>query len=154
MNIDPKAPSTEQVDSLLAEWKKDSAMDKLEPANELRKIGSLHSKYLSILSSHRRALKEAERRMAKLRKLKYEYYMGRLDQTTLAKYGWQPFLYTLKGDLNTYMESDNELLNGKAVMAIHEEVMDIAERIIKELGSRTFQLKDIISWEKFISGAH
>lgn len=154
MNIDPKAPSTEQVDSLLEEWKKDSAMDRLEPASELRKIGPLHSKYLSILSSHRRALKEAERRMAKLRKLKYEYYTGRLDQQTLAKYGWQPFLYTLKGDLNTYMESDNELLNGKAVMAIHEEVMDVAERIIKELGSRTFQLKDIISWEKFISGAH
>ena len=154
MNLDTKSPSTEQVDALLAEWAKDAVMDKLEPANELRKIGSLHSKYLTILSTHRRAFKEGQRRMDKLRKLKYEYYMGRLDQATLAKYGWQPFLYTLKGDLATYMESDKELVNAKAVIAIHEEIMDLAERIIKELGSRTFQLKDIISWEKFISGAH
>lgn len=154
MNLDTKAPSTEQVDSLLAEWQKDAVMDRLEPANELRKIGSLHSKYLTILSTHRRAFKEGERRMGKLRKLKYEYYMGRLDQAALAKYGWQPFLYTLKGDLATYLESDKDIVNAKAVLAVHEEIMDLAERIIKELGSRTFQLKDIISWEKFISGAH
>jgi hypothetical protein len=154
LNLDPKAPSTDQVDSLLAEWKIDAVMDKLEPASELRKIGSLHSKYLTILSTHRRAFKEGERRMAKLRRLKYEYYMGRLDQTTLAHYKWEPFLYTLKGDLATYMDSDKELVNGKAVIAIHEEIVDLCERIIKELGSRTFQLKDIISWEKFISGAH
>lgn len=154
MNLDTKNPSTEQVDALLAEWAKDAVMDKLEPANELRKIGSLHSKYLTILSTHRRALKEGQRRMDKLRKLKYEYYTGRLDQPTLAKYNWAPFLYTLKGDLNTYMEADKEMVNAKAVLAVHEEIMDLAERIIKELGSRTFQLKDIISWEKFISGAH
>lgn len=154
MNLDTKAPSTEQVDSLLAEWQKDAVMDRLEPANELRKIGSLHSKYLTILSTHRRAFKEGERRMGKLRKLKYEYYMGRMDQTALAKYGWTPFLYTLKGDLATYLEADKDIVNAKAVLAVHEEIMDLAERIIKELGSRTFQLKDIISWEKFISGAH
>lgn len=154
MILDTKNPSHAQVDALLEEWKKDAAMDRLEPSAELQKIGSLHSKYLTILSAHRRAFKEGERRYAKLRRIKYEYYMGRLDQDTLKKYGWQPFLYTLKGDITTYMDSDADILNAKAVLGIHEEIVDISEKILKELGSRTFQLKDIIQWERFISGVH
>jgi hypothetical protein len=154
MILDTQHPSTQQVTALLDEWKKDAAMDRLEPSTELRKIGSLHSKYLNILSTHRRALKEGERKVVKLRRLKYEYYAGRLDQDTLKKYGWSQFPYTLKGDLATYMDSDTDLLNARQVLTIHEEVVDLCERIMKELGSRTFQLRDIIQWERFISGVH
>ena len=151
-SLDPTAPSVAQIDALLAEWQKDAVLNILEPDIELRKISPLHAKYLTILSSHRRALKEGERRLTKLKRLKYEYYCGRLDKITLDKYGWSPFPFTLKGDLATYMDSDKELVNARSVLAIHEEVMDITERILKELGSRTFQLKDIISWARFTSG--
>lgn len=154
MILDTKAPSPAQVDALLEEWKQDAKMDRLEPSDELRKIGSLHSKYLTILSAHRRAFKDSERKYAKLRRLKYEFYMGRLDQATLTKYNWQPFPYTLKGDIATYMESDLDILNAKQVLGVHEEIMEVAGSIIKELGARTWQLKDICGWEKFISGVH
>src|SRR5574340_821675 len=102
MILDVKAPCQEQVDALMIEWKKDAVMDRLEPTSELKKIGSLHAKYLNILSVHRRALKECERKLVKLRRVKYEYYTGRLDQDTLKKYGWPPFPFTLKSDLSTY----------------------------------------------------
>jgi flagellar motor switch/type III secretory pathway protein FliN len=155
MILDTTKPSPAQVDALLEEWRLDAKIDKLEPADEIRKIPTLHAKYVNILSVHRRAFKEGERRISKLKRLKYEYYNGKLDQETMKKLEWPPFLYTLKsGELPIYLESDKELLHAKAVQAVHEEIMDIAERIIKELGSRTYQLKDIISWEKFISGAH
>jgi hypothetical protein len=154
MILDTKNPSTAQVDALLDEWKKDAAMDRLEPSTELRKIGSLHSKYLTILSAHRRAFKEGDRKYTKLRKIKYEYYTGRLDQDSLKKYGWQPFPFTLKADLVTYVDSDPDILNAKAVLGVHEEIVEVTQMIIKELGSRTFQLKDIIQWERFISGVH
>lgn len=151
MKIDT-APSDDKINNLLDEWHTDAKMDKLEPAEELRKIPVLHAKYLNILSSHRCALRTAERKIAKLKRLKHEYYLGRLDQETLNKCNWQAFPYTLKSDLSTYMESDMDLLNGRAVIAVHEEILDLCERILKELASRTFQLKDIISWEKFIAG--
>lgn len=155
MILDVEHPSSDQVDALLAEWKIDAAMDRLEPSNELRKIGSLHSKYLTILSTHRRALKAGERKYIKLRRIKYEYYQGRLDQEALTKYNWQPFPYTLKAaDIPTYMDSDPDILVAKKVLGIHEEVMDLAERIIKELGNRNFQIKDIVRWEMFVSGVH
>lgn len=154
MILDAKNPSIAQVDALLEEWKKDAAMDRLEPSQELRKIGALHSKYLTILSSHRRAFQEGERRYAKLRRIKYEYYSGRLDSDTLKKYGWPPFPFTLKADLATYMDADADILNAKQVLGVHTEIVEVAQSIIKELGSRTFQLKDIIQWERFISGGN
>lgn len=154
MILDVKNPSQAQVDALLEEWKKDATMDRLEPSQELKKIGSLHSKYLTILSAHRRALKEAERKYAKLRHLKYEYFQGRLDQATLDRLKWQQFPYTLKGEIAMYMDADADILNAKKVMGVHEEVVELCMSIIKELGSRTFQLRDIISWERFIQGVH
>jgi hypothetical protein len=150
-NVSP----TSQVEALLEEWKKDVQIDRTSPADDVRKIGLLHSKYLNILSTHRRALKENERKAIKFRRLKYEYYMGRLDSPTLEKYKWEPFPYTLKtGDLTTYMESDTELLNAKAVLANHEEIISVCESIMKELNNRTWQMKEICGWEKFISGVH
>lgn len=154
MILDAKKPSPEQIAALLEEWKKDATMDRLEPSQELKKIGSLHAKYLHILSNHRQALKECDRRLVKLKRVKYEYFTGRLDQETMKNLGWPIFPYTLKGDLATYMDSDADLLNAKKVISIHEEIVDLCERIIKELGSRTFQLRDIIAWERFISGGH
>jgi hypothetical protein len=114
----------------------------------------MHSKYLLILSTHRRALHEGERKAAKLRRLKYEYYAGRLDKDTLDKYGWPPFPYTLKGDLVMYMDADKDLSNAKQVLHVHEEIVNLCESILKELGNRTYQLKDIIRWEMFIQGTH
>lgn len=152
MILDVEHPSQDQIKALLAEWKVDAAMDRLEPSTELKKIGSLHAKYLTILSTHRQALKTGERKIYKLKRLKTEYYNGRLDQATLAQYGWQQFPYTLKYELTTYLDGDRDMIHAKQVVGIHEEIVDLCERIIKELGSRTFQLKDIIQWERFISG--
>ncbi len=155
MILDVNSPSPAQVDALLEMWKADAKVDRLEPADEMRKIPSLHAKYLNILSVHRRAGQEGERKIGKLRRLKYEYYNGRLDQPTLEKFGWQPFPYTLKtGDLAMYLESDKEMLHAKAVVGVHEEIVAVCESIMKELNSRTWQLKEIVGWEKFISGAH
>jgi len=154
MILDTKAPSTAQVDALLDEWKKDAAMDRLEPSEELRKIGSLHSKYLTILSAHRRAFQDGERKYAKLRRIKYEYYSGRLDNDTLKKYGWSPFPFTLKADMVTYLDADSDILNAKQVLGVHAEIVELSQSIIKELNNRTWQLKEVCGWEKFIGGAH
>lgn len=154
MILDVSHPSPEQVTALMEEWAKDAKMDKLEPSQELKKIGSLHAKYLNILSTHRRALRLCDEKFAKLKRVKHEYYTGRLDAAYLKEQNWTPFPFTLKGDLATYMESDAHILHAKKVMSVHEDMIDLCERILKEIGSRTFQLRDIIQWERFISGVH
>jgi hypothetical protein len=140
------------VDELLEMWNKDSVIDRTEPGRALLEIPKLHSKYLAVLSRHRLMSKDAEFKYNKMRKLKWEYYTGKLDDETLKKHGWQPFPYVLKSDLNTYMDSDDDLRKYVATKAVHDEVVDLCSAILKELNNRTWELKSFIDWEKFIQG--
>ena len=140
------------LDDVLEEWRKDSDIDRTEPGKALLDIPKLHSKYLNVLSQHRMLAKQAEFSYNKWRKIKWEYYTGKLDDEALEKYGWQPFAFVIKSDLSTYLESDEDLNKYMAKKAIHEEIVEICQSILKELNSRTYQLGSFIDWEKFIQG--
>lgn len=141
-----------QLDELLEMWRNDSVIDRTEPGKELINIPQLHSKYLNILSKHRLLAKECEFKYNKMKKLKWEYYTGKLDDDDLAKYGWEPFPFVLKSEINTYLESDEDINKYVALKAMHDEIVDVCQSILKELNSRTFQLRDFIAWERFIQG--
>ncbi len=81
----------EKLDELLNMWAKDANIDRTEPGKALIDIPKLHSKYLNILSKHRMLAKEAEFKYNKMKKLKWEYYTGKLDDDELQKRGWEPF---------------------------------------------------------------
>lgn len=141
-----------KLDELLNMWAKDSVIDRTEPGKELINIPQLHSKYLNILSRNRLLTKEAEFKYNKMKKVKWEYYTGKLDDDQLEKYGWEPFPFVLKSEITTYFESDEDLNKLIAQKIIHEEIVEVCQSILKELNSRTFQLRDFISWERFIQG--
>ena len=141
-----------KLDELLEMWSKDANIDRTEPGKALLDIPKLHSKYLNILSSHRLAMKDAEFKYSRMKKLKWEYYTGKLDDETLKKHGWEPFPFVLKSDITTYLESDEDLNKYLAQKAMHQEIVTVCESIMKELSARTFQLRDYITWEKFIQG--
>jgi hypothetical protein len=138
---------------LLSMWKEDAKIDKDEPSDELAKIGSFHAKYLHLLSINRQSVKAIEKTQRKMKKIKWEYYSGRMDAERLKKLGWEPFPYILKSDISTYMDADKDMMAIEAQKEVHEEIVDICTSIIKELTSRTYQLKDIITWTRFTSGA-
>ena len=141
-----------QIEDLLEMWRQDCDIDKTEPDRELLNIPKLHSKYLNILSQHRMLSKQAEFKYNKMKKLKWEYYTGKLDDDQLKEHGWEPFPYILKSDLSTYLDSDEDLNRTIASKAVHDEIVELCTTIMKELNSRTFQLRDYISWQKFIQG--
>lgn len=141
-----------KLDELLEMWKKDAEIDRTEPGKALIDIPKLHSKYLNILTRHKLLQKESEFKYSRMKKIKWEYYTGKMDQDDLAKYGWDPFPYTLKSDLNIYFESDEDLNKLEAQKILHEQIVEACQSILKELNSRTFQLRDFIAWERFIQG--
>jgi hypothetical protein len=141
-----------KLDELLAEWTKDSDIDRTEPGRALLDIPKLHGKYLNILSHYRLLIKDTEFKLARMKRLKWEYYTGKLDDDELKKRGWEPFPYVLKSDLTTYLESDEDINKYVAQKALYNEVVDCCESIMKELHSRTFQLKSFIEWERFAQG--
>lgn len=141
-----------KLDDVIEMWTKDSEIDRTEPGKALLDIPKLHSKYLNILSSHRLMSRDAEFKYNRMKRIKWEYYTGKMDDDDLKKYGWEPFPFVLKADITTYLESDEDLNKYRAQKLMHDEIVSVCETILKELNSRTYQLRAFIDWEKFIQG--
>ena len=141
-----------QINEILQMWEKDSVVDRTDPSAEIIRIPVLHSKYVTQLTAHSLAVKSCGIEFSKMKKIKWEYYTGKLDDDTLRQYGWEPFPFVLKSEINTYFESDDDLNKLVASKMIHDEIVDACQSILKELNNRTYQLRDFISWERFIQG--
>lgn len=142
----------ENLEQVLKYWESDADMDQTEPGKELLKIPKLHNKYLSILTKHKIASKKAHFDYLRMRKVKWEYYTGKMSQEELDEYGWEPFQFTLKSDITTYLEADTDLIKLLEKKVYHEETISVIESIMNELKQRTWQLRSFIDYEKFIGG--
>lgn len=142
----------ETLEQIMDMWDRDSKVDTTEPAQEIMKVPNLHSKYARILSGHSMKIRQINFDIAKMKKIKWEYYNGRLAADDLKKYGLEPFQFVLKADISYYLESDNDILNLNMRKSRHEEAFKFTESVMKELGNRTWQLKEFMAWEKFIAG--
>ena len=90
----------------------------------------------------------------KLYKLKTEYYKGELDVTELAQFGWEPQpLKILKQDIPSYLEADDDIIESSLKIGAQEQKVGYLESILKMIGNRGFQIKSIIDWERFRTGA-
>jgi len=127
----------ENLEQVLKYWQQDTEIDQTEPGKELLKIPTLHNKYLSILTKHKIASKKAHFDYLRMRKVKWEYFTGKMSQEELADYGWEPFQFTLKADITTYLEADNDLIKLLEKKVYHEEVVSVIESIMSELKQRT-----------------
>ena len=142
----------ENLEQILKMWESDSEIDQTEPSRELIKIPKYHSKYLNLLTKHKFAAKKAVFDYNVMRKVKFEYYTGKLDQAELDKYGWEQFQFSLKSDISFYFDSDKDLIKLLEKKVYHEECVEVVTAIMKELNQRTWQLKEYIAWERFIGG--
>ena len=142
----------ETLEQILKMWEDDAVIDSTEPSKELLKIPRYHSKYLGVLTKHKIASKKANFDYLRMKKVKAEYFGGRMSQEELQEQGWEPFQFVLKSDLSTYMEADKDLIKLLEKKVYHEECVSVIESIMSELKQRTWQLRDFISWEKFVNG--
>lgn len=147
------AIETPPLEEIMKQWEKDSDIDSTEPGKEIIRIPLLHNKYNKYLSLHNLSAKKAAIEYDRIKKLKWMYFTGKLDQEELDKLGWEPFRFTLKSDINVYLDGDDDLNKLKRKKSYHEEAAKFCENVMKELQSRTYQLKAYMDWERFIQGA-
>lgn len=142
------------IDKLMAMWSEDAIIDETEPSKELARIPRLHAKYLSIMTHHSLIVKKLSSEYNKRRKVKWEWYSGDLNNPEdLAAYNLEPMMKKiLRADINMYLESDTELNNILLKKVMNEEIVEFCKSVLKELGSRTYQLRSFIDWEKFVGG--
>jgi len=141
-----------KLEEILKSWETDADIDQTEPGKELLKIPKLHGKYLDSLIKHKMASKKANFDYLRMRKLKWEYYTGKLSKDELQELGWEPFQFTLKSDVSFYLESDTDLIKLLEKKIYHEEVVSVIESIMSEVKQRAWELKSYIDWERFIGG--
>lgn len=141
-----------ELETLLKSWEKDASIDGAEPSRELIRVPLLHSKYLNVLTRHRNASKNLGYEYHALKRLKWEYYTGKMSQDDLDAHGWEPFRYTLKSDVSIYIDGDSDLNLLLKEKAYHDEIVDVCKEIMAEIKARTYQLQNIIKWEQFIGG--
>lgn len=142
----------ENLENILSLWETDSVINPTEPSKELLKIPTLHNRYLKILVKHRIARQKVMSEYNRIKKLKYEYYSGKMDEEQLKELNWEPFRYVLKSDITTYIDSDNDLIKILERKMYHDELITVCESIMKEVGNRHWTLKSYIDWERFIAG--
>jgi len=144
---------TPPLDEIMRQWEKDSNVDSTEPGKEILRIPLLHNKYNKYLSLHTLSARKCAIEYDKTKKLKWEYYTGKLDEDDLQKLGWEPFRFVLKSDISIYIDGDDDLNKLKRKKSYHEEAAKYCENVMKELNARTYQLRAFMDWEKFIQGA-
>ena len=140
------------IEDMISQWEKDCIIDQTEPGKELLRIPLLHSKYNKYLTLHNLSAKRIGIKINELRKLKWLYYSGKMDKEQLAELQWEPFQFILKSDINLYIDGDTDLSTRVIRKQYHEEAANFCVNIIKELNSRTYQLRTFCEWERFIQG--
>ena len=134
-------------------WNRDREIDISELATESIRIPQIHDKYLKIYVDEKIKLRKLQLNLAKISKIKSDYYSGRMSQEELDRLEWQPFLVkVLKGEVNSYVESDDDIIKLKETIALMEEKINYIDSVIRMINNRGFQIKSAIDWIKFKDG--
>lgn len=142
--------NTESIKKMV---EKDMVIDDVNLDLESLKTPQLHGKYLNILHDESLVLHKLMMEMRELKRLKWEYYLGKLDQETLDEKGWQPFgLKILRNDIDVYMDSDKDILHMEARIHYQKEKVKYLESVLQAIGRRGWDIKSAIEWKKFMSG--
>lgn len=142
------------LEDIYAEWAKDGEIDQTNVSSESANIPKLHNKYYQMYVKEGLKLKKLRADYKQLYKLKGEYYRGELDIEELKEYGWTPQpLKILKGDVPAYVEADDDIIKHSLKIGLQEAIVDYLESIIRQINNRGFQLKTIVDWERFRTGA-
>lgn len=143
-----------KLSELHDEWEKDSIIDHTDIATASILVPKLHGKYLRLLGNTKLQLRKAETEFIQLRAAKATYYKGETPPEELRSRGWKPFLKKiLKGDVFEYVASDEDILVlGTKVEYLKTCIMSL-ESILKELGSRSFHIKNHVTYLQWSQGA-
>lgn len=140
-------------DELKEMVKKDISLDETQLDKESSRTPQIHNKYLLFYMEEKLSLVRIESELDVLRKKKWLYYSGKMDQTDLDENGWEQFdLHILKNDIDKMIEADDQVIKQKLKVEYQRERVNYLENIIKIINNRQWNIRSIIDWLKFTNG--
>ncbi len=139
------------LETIQSMWEKDSLIDKDNLHDESLKIPSLHAKYHEMFNNILLLKKKAEQQRKNIRHERYEYFSGKADPEVYVK---DPFPKKIrdKDTMQKYLDADEKLSEISLKIEYYETMINYIESILKQISNRTYQVKNAIEWQKFISG--
>lgn len=142
-----------KLEDLYSMWEEDSKYNRDELGEESLRCSHLHEKYLKLYFTERSVHLALKQETAKMKRLRWEYWSGKLDVETLREYGWPPQpLTVLKTDIQMYLDSDDVLARLDLRSSIQNEKIEYLSHIIKHIGNRGFNIKNAVEYERFRAG--
>ena len=132
-------------------WKEDSKLDPDDLHNESLRIPELHAKYYEIFTNLLLLKKKCEEDKKQIRHRKYEYYTGKAEQEVYIEKPLDKKVRD-KEHLQSCLNSDEEVSRINIKIEIYDVSLTFLQDIIKMIHSRTFQIKNSIEYQKFLSG--
>jgi hypothetical protein len=147
-----------KLDELLDMWKKDSVIDEINLDSTSIDSAKLHSKYLELLSVTKLQLKRKEMEFKVLLKDKWLWYENKMPKQQMDDLGWKydPFeglSIRTKADKEHYYSSDKDIQFAQGQIEYLKVLLETLEEILNNIRWRHSNIKNIIEWRKFTSGA-
>lgn len=142
------------IEAILNDWSEDCKIDETNLSHESTNIPILHSKYISMYTNAKLSrLRIYEKRKEIKRKLT-EYYSGDLNNPEdIKEIGREPFnKKLLNTQVQTYVDSDDEMININLKIGYQDELIKLLEDIVKTIHTRNFIIKNSLDYQRFMNG--
>jgi hypothetical protein len=139
------------LETIQSMWENDSKMDPDNLHTESLNIPILHAKYYEMYNTVMLLRKKAEQQRKNIRHERYEYFSGKSDPEVYIK---DPFPKKIrdKDTMQKYLDADEKLSNCNLKIDYYETTLRYLEEILKQVGNRTYQIKNAIEFMRFSSG--
>lgn len=132
-------------------WEKDSKIDIDNLHTESLNVPVLHAKYFDLYNNIVLLRKRAEQQKKNIRHERYEYYSGKSDPEVYVE---DPFPKKIrdKDTMQKYLDADEKLSQTSLKVDYYDVMLKYLEDILKMIHNRTYQIKNAIEYQRFMSG--
>lgn len=142
------------LEALHTAWAADQELSFERPDKMIRDVPLLHAKWWQYYTQERQRYLVIKEEYDDLRRAKFEWYLGRLDETEREKRGWpHQHLRIVRQEVDTYLNSDAELLPYSKKLEHQELKLKFVEDVIKHINGRGYLIRSYIDYLKFSQGA-
>jgi hypothetical protein len=144
-----------KLEDILAEWDKDSQLDRTKLDLAALDIAKMHAKYIRILSNERMLLLKYEADYKRLKFDKYEYYDEGPSEDTPKEWLQEspPRGRIIKSEIPRYLEADKDIITLTLKIGLQKEKIETLKSIVDMISRLGFQIKNAIEWMRFMNGA-
>jgi len=142
------------LDALHHEWQTDKTLDFSAPDRAITQVPLLHGKWWQLYTHERQRYVSLKQDYDTLKRQKFEWYLGRMDEDERKALGWNPQpVRIVRQEVETYLNTDTDLLPLAGKVDVQELKLKFIEDCIKHINNRGYLIRSYVDYLRFSQGA-